>query len=99
MHSEITNSGITSPTGSIASQAVRAHRQPGPPPILYGLPCTNCRLYYAAELAVCPNLQLRGSYFTLTGLVPSHVDAIEVRPPEVRIAGPTWLRQRGTAIR
>jgi hypothetical protein len=54
MHSEITNSGITSPTGSIASQAVRAHRQPGPLPILYGLPCTNCRLYYAAELAVCP---------------------------------------------
>jgi hypothetical protein len=45
------------------------------------------------------DLQLRGSYFTITGLVPSHVDAIEVRPPEVRIAGPTWLRQRGTAIR
>ena len=54
MHSEITNSGITSPTGDTASQTVRAHRQPGPRPTLYGLPCANCRLYYAAELAVCP---------------------------------------------
>ena len=54
MHSEITNSGITSPKDGAASQAVGAHTQPGPGPIRYGLPCANCRLYYAAELAVCP---------------------------------------------
>jgi len=54
MHSEITNSGITSPTGRTASQGGHPRRQPGPSPTLYGLPCANCRLYYAAELAVCP---------------------------------------------
>ena len=69
MHSEITNSGITSPTGSIASQAVRAHRQPGPLPILYGLPCTNCRLYYAAELAVCPICSCGDRILPVSGIV------------------------------
>jgi hypothetical protein len=54
MHSEITNSGIMSPTGSTASQGGHPRRRPGPGPIFYGLPCVNCKLYYAAELAVCP---------------------------------------------
>jgi len=54
MHSEITNSGITTLPGSTASQGGHPRRQPGPCPILYGLPCVNCKLYYAAELAVCP---------------------------------------------
>jgi hypothetical protein len=54
MHSEITNSGITNPTGSTASPGGHPRRQRGPGPIFYGLPCVNCKLYYAAELAVCP---------------------------------------------
>jgi hypothetical protein len=32
----------------------RGRRQPGPGPLRYGLPCANCRLYYAAELTLCP---------------------------------------------
>jgi len=39
---------------STASREFRARKQPGPGPIRYGLPCANCRLYYAAELAACP---------------------------------------------
>jgi hypothetical protein len=70
MHSEITNSGITSPAESTASQALRAHRQPGPRPILYGLPCLNCRLYYAAELAVCRTCDCGDRISPVTGLVP-----------------------------
>jgi hypothetical protein len=54
MHSEITNSGITSRVGSTASQAVRAYSQPGPRPILYGLPCANCRLYTQQSLRFVP---------------------------------------------
>ncbi len=53
MH-EITNSGITSATPGAAPGDGRIRRQPGPGPLRYGLPCTNCRLYYAAELTVCP---------------------------------------------
>ena len=54
MHREITNSGTRIPTGSTASQVDYPRKKPGPGPILYGLPCANCRLYYTAELAVCP---------------------------------------------
>lgn len=54
MHSEITNSEITSPTGSTAPEGGHSRRQPGPGLIRYGLPCVNCKLYYSAELAVCP---------------------------------------------
>ena len=54
MHSEITNSGIISLTGSTAPQGEHPRRQPGRGPICCGLPCSNCKLYYAAELAVCP---------------------------------------------
>jgi hypothetical protein len=54
MHSKITNSGITGAIGDLSpidrapTQTARAG------PIRYGLPCANCRLYYAAELATCP---------------------------------------------
>ncbi len=51
---EITNPRITNPTLTMSSQAGHARRQPGREPIRYGLPCANCRLYYAADLPVCP---------------------------------------------
>jgi len=54
MHSEIMNSGTTSSKGGTASQGGHPRRQPGPGPTFYGLPCVNCKLYYAAELSVCP---------------------------------------------
>ena len=55
MHSEITNSGTTSPMGkNTASPGGHPRRQRGPGRIFYGLPCVNCKLYFAAELAVCP---------------------------------------------
>jgi hypothetical protein len=40
--------------GSTASHENRDRRQPGPGPVRYGLPCSNCKIYYAAELAACP---------------------------------------------
>ena len=45
---------ITSSTRSAASQDGYVRRVAGPRPILYGLPCADCRLYYAAELTACP---------------------------------------------
>lgn len=54
MHREIANSGNSIPIGSPASHTNYSGKKPGPGPILYGLPCANCRLYYTAELAVCP---------------------------------------------
>src|SRR6266568_1655411 len=45
------------------------------------------------------DLQLRRSYFTSNRTRPSRVDAIEVRPPELRILDQLRFRQRGTAIR
>jgi hypothetical protein len=51
---EITNPGISNPTPTMSSQVGHARRQPGREPIRYGLPCANCRLYYAADLPVCP---------------------------------------------
>ena len=54
MNTEITNSGTASATGKAASQRDHVRRQPGPGPLRYGLPCENCKLYYQAELAVCP---------------------------------------------
>jgi hypothetical protein len=42
------------------------------------------------------DLRLRRSHFTSNRTLHSRVDAIEVCPPEVRIAGGTWLRQRET---
>jgi len=51
---EITNPRITNPTLTMSSQAGHARRQPGREPSRYGLPCANCRLYYAADLPVCP---------------------------------------------
>jgi hypothetical protein len=45
---------IANSARGMASHEARARRQPGPGPIRYGLPCANCRLYYAAELAACP---------------------------------------------
>jgi hypothetical protein len=45
---------ITNSTRSAESHEARTSKQPGPGPIRYGLPCANCRLYYAAELTVCP---------------------------------------------
>jgi hypothetical protein len=58
MHSAIANnelrsSGTTTPAMTPAPQ-VHAGTRPGPRPIRYGLPCANCRLYYAAELIACP---------------------------------------------
>ena len=56
--------------GSTASQGGHPRRQPGPRPILYGLPCLNCRLYYAAELAVCPTCDCGNRISPVTGLFP-----------------------------
>ena len=44
---------IASSPLSKASRESRARRQPGGA-TRYGLPCANCRLYYAAELTACP---------------------------------------------
>jgi hypothetical protein len=82
MHSEITNSetttsGAISSTGastatiSTVSQDIRARRQPGPGVIRYGLPCANCRLYYAAELTACPICSCGDRISPLTDLVRS----------------------------
>ncbi len=38
--------------GSTQGGAARQHL--GPPLVLYGLPCANCRAYYPAELTACP---------------------------------------------
>ena len=52
---EITNPGITSPAESTPSRpAVGRRRHARSGPVRCGLPCANCRLYYAAELPVCP---------------------------------------------
>jgi hypothetical protein len=53
-NSGITSTGITSPTLSPTPHEGHARKQPGPRPLRYGLPCANCRLYYAAELSACP---------------------------------------------
>jgi len=71
MQNEITNPGITNPTESTTSQPVgrtqTAEARPGP--VRYGLPCANCRLYYAAELAVCPICHCGDRISPTTGLV------------------------------
>jgi RNA polymerase sigma factor (sigma-70 family) len=68
MHSEIANSGITSPTGSITSPAVRAHMQPG-----HARPLRSSMLELQTLLRsrTCglSDLQLLRSYFTITRLV------------------------------
>ena len=46
--------GITRPVGGTGPEAARGHRNQRPGPLRYGLPCASCRLYYAAELVVCP---------------------------------------------
>ena len=69
MHCETTSSGITIPTRSTASQGDYRRRKPGPGPILYGLPCANCRLYYTAELAVCPICSCGDRISPVTGIV------------------------------
>ena len=68
MHREITNSGIKTPTGSTAPQGDYPRKKPGPGPILYGLPCANCRLYYTAELAVCPICSCGDRISPVTGI-------------------------------
>ena len=67
--SEITSPGITSPTPSTAPRAGHARRQPGPGPLRYGLPCANCRLYYAAELTACPICNCGDRIHPVTALV------------------------------
>ncbi len=69
MRREITNSGIMTPTVSTASQGEHPRRKPAPGPILYGLPCANCRLYYTAELAVCPICSCGDRISPATGIV------------------------------
>jgi hypothetical protein len=54
MLSEVTNPGITTRAEKTASQSLESRRKPAAIPIRYGLPCANCRLYYGAELALCP---------------------------------------------
>jgi hypothetical protein len=71
MHSEDRNSGITSPIENTAYQGERLPRQPGPGPIRYGLPCANCKLYYAAELAICPICNCGDRISPATGLFPA----------------------------
>src|SRR5713226_9347517 len=60
---------ITSSTRSAASQDGCVRRVPGPRPILYGLPCANCRLYYAAELTACPICNCDDRISPVTALV------------------------------
>jgi hypothetical protein len=60
---------IANSTRSAASHGARARRQPGPGPIRYGLPCANCRLYYAAELTACPICNCGDRIPPVTGLV------------------------------
>jgi hypothetical protein len=42
-----------------------------PKPIRYGLPCRNCRLYYAAELAACPICKCDERISTVREFVPA----------------------------
>jgi len=44
---------LTNSTNPLLTQ-VRARRQCGLQKVRYGLPCADCRLYYAAELMACP---------------------------------------------
>jgi hypothetical protein len=67
---EITNPGITNPTLTMASQAGHGRRQPGREPIRYGLPCANCRLYYAADLPACPICHCSERVSPLCAFVP-----------------------------
>ena len=87
MHSEITKSGITSPTGSTSPQDSHARRQPRPGPTFYGLPCVNCKLYYAAELAVCPICGC-GARISPVIWTRSHVDATAVHRPLGQLVSP-----------
>jgi hypothetical protein len=52
--SEITNSGVPSPSATAGLLGGSARTDPGKRPLRYGLPCANCRLYYAAEFTACP---------------------------------------------
>ena len=81
MHSEVTNSRITSPTGSTASQAVRTHRQPGPGPIRYGSSLRELQGLLRGRACGLFDLRLQRSSFTNNQTRPSHVAFIEVRPP------------------
>jgi hypothetical protein len=50
---------------------VRARRQPGRQQVRYGLPCADCRLYYAAELTACPICNCTERISPISALVPA----------------------------
>ena len=63
--SELTNSTSSS------RRDVRSRRQPGPLPVRYGLPCADCRVYYAAELVACPICNCTERISPIGALVPA----------------------------
>lgn len=71
MHSEITNSGITSPVGSTASQAHKQSAHTGsratPDPLRSSL--RELQALQRSRACGLSYLRLRRSYFTITGLV------------------------------
>ena len=60
---------IATTAHNTASREFRARKQAGPEPTRYGLPCANCRLYYAAELTACPICGCGDRISPMTGLV------------------------------
>ena len=71
------NAGNTSPTNS---QTPKQAPAASPKPVGYGLPCANCRTYYAADLHVCPICKTAERMSPLPAPVRAIVEASDPTP-------------------